>query len=141
MAELPLRVPMSALLHMSAFEHFASCACTLEEACDEPAIAARGADNAVLYSAALAYFLPESAMHAYCTSRCAALEFQRVCSLQLEEWCLRILIFVKYDDALCLSSLTACRLRWESYVQPAPAWLLAEHPVSLSGSACALAEF
>ena len=30
-------------------------------------------------------FCPESAMHAYCTSRCAALESQRVYRLRLEE--------------------------------------------------------
>jgi hypothetical protein len=30
-------------------------------------------------------FCPESTMHACCTSRCAALGFQRVCSLWLEE--------------------------------------------------------
>ncbi len=49
---------MSALLHMSVFEYLASCACTLEEAGDEPAIAARGADSAVLYAAALMYLRP-----------------------------------------------------------------------------------
>ncbi len=109
-----------------------------------------GDDDVAFYSAALTDLLPRTGdMCALHVTLCAALKLQlspSVCKAAVQECYLRILMSVKYDATIDAAraqffGLTVCVLADDGDVQPAAAWLRAEHHCTTAVASAALAEF